>query len=263
MKIAPPNYTQSPNVFYDEIFKTLTEGELRIVLVLIRQTFGWHKQADRISLGQLAEKTGMLKGSVCRSLNSLIKKNVIEKKKFGESGKERCYYSLVVEEQEQELISEDDGIETEEEKRLISNNLDQSPKETPPVSQRDYPQSPKETHKTNPTKENEQQNRQTYYQDPSPSVPVCPSDKSVSLSLSEADEKANKKKQAFSWFLKIGCDVLSATQFSENFPSEDIEKASVYVKKQIEIKKAKGETIKNIVGYMRKTLEGRYWEQKK
>ncbi len=83
MKIQPPNYTQSPNVLFDEVFKTLKEGELRIVLVLIRQTFGWHKQWDQISIGILSDKSGMERKSVCRSLNSLIEKGIVEKKKFG------------------------------------------------------------------------------------------------------------------------------------------------------------------------------------
>ena len=81
LKIQPPNYTQSPNVFFDEIFKELKEGELRVILVIIRQTFGWHKPADKISFSQLSEKTGMERKSVCRSLNSLIEKGLITKKK--------------------------------------------------------------------------------------------------------------------------------------------------------------------------------------
>src|SRR5882757_5557820 len=109
MRIIPPNYTQAPNIFFDEVFKTLTEGELRIVLLLVRQTFGWHKQFDRISLSQIAEKTGMQRPSVCRSLNSLINKELIIKKKFGATGKEKCYYSLVMEEPKQEILSDDDG----------------------------------------------------------------------------------------------------------------------------------------------------------
>ncbi|CAB4133830.1 Bacteriophage lambda, GpO, N-terminal [uncultured Caudovirales phage] len=135
--IQPPNYTQTPNICFDEIFKTLKEGELRVILVIIRQTFGWHKAYDRISLSQLADKSGILKTSVCRSLNSLIQKGLVQKKIFGKFGQERCYYSLVMQEISEEKIDPNDGIETEEEMELISNNSYQSPKETP--------QSPKET----------------------------------------------------------------------------------------------------------------------
>ena len=161
MSLPAPNYTQAPNLFFDEIFKNLTEGELRVVLVLVRQTFGWHKQYDRISLSQMAEKTGMARTSICRSLNSLLAKGIVQKKKIGDPGKERCFYTLSVEAIQQEPLDPDDGIESEEEMALFSNNFDQSPKETPPVSLRDPPslpkrldQSPKETHKRNYSKEN-------------------------------------------------------------------------------------------------------------
>lgn len=161
MALPAPNYTQAPNVFFDEVFKTLTEGELRIVLVLVRQTFGWHKPADRISLSQLADKTGMPKTSVCRSLSTLLAKNLIQKHKFGNPGQERVYYALVVEQEKQELPPiPTDGIESEEEMALISNNLYQSLKETPPVSERDPPQSLKETHKINSSKETIQKKQQ-------------------------------------------------------------------------------------------------------
>ena len=150
MRISPPNYTQSPNVCFDEIFKTLKEGELRVILVIIRQTFGWHKAADRISLSQLSEKSGMERKSVCRSLNSLIEKKLIIKNKFGDSGKERCYFSLAVEESESKEKESDDEI-SEEEMALISNNSYQCPKDTP--------QCPKDTTPSvlkTPTKETNQ-----------------------------------------------------------------------------------------------------------
>jgi phage replication O-like protein O len=133
-KISAPNHTQTPNICFDEIFKTLKEGELRVILVLIRQTFGWHKTHDRISLKQLSEKTGMLVPSVCRSLASLIEKGLVVKNMFGKLGKERVYYSIVVERPEQEEVSDDDGIESEEEMELISNNSYLSPKDSTPLS---------------------------------------------------------------------------------------------------------------------------------
>jgi len=121
MRIQAPNYTQSPNVLFDEIFKTLREGELRIVLVLVRQTFGWHKQWDQISIGMLAEKTGMERRSIFRSLSSLMEKGLVERKKFGKNGKEKCYFSLVLQEPEKEECEYDDEI-SEEEMEMLSTN---------------------------------------------------------------------------------------------------------------------------------------------
>lgn len=118
-KISAPNYTQSPNVLFDEIFKALKEGELRIVLVLIRQTFGWHKEWDRISIGKIAEKSGLDKRSVTRSLKSLIEKGIVEQKRFGKNGKETLYFRLVMEEIEAENFDDDDI--TEEEMEFLAN----------------------------------------------------------------------------------------------------------------------------------------------
>ncbi len=191
MKIQAPNYTQSPNVFYDEIFKTLKEGELRVILVVIRQTFGWHKSFDRISLGQLADKTGMERKSVCRSLNSLMEKGLIQKRKFGDAGKEVCYYSLITEEVEKEDVPGDDGLESEEEELLTSNNSYQCPKDTRPVSLGHQTSVLKTPTKETLTKENIQKKQQQAASPPSAAVFSCL--KEISL-----DESAIKKLMEFS-----------------------------------------------------------------
>jgi phage replication O-like protein O len=105
-----PNYTQTPNDFFDEVAKTLKEGELRVMLVIMRQTFGWgNKQWDRISLSQFVEKTGMEEKSVCRSLQTLIAKKLVIKHKEGPIGREKVWYSLVVENPNEFEIPIDDS----------------------------------------------------------------------------------------------------------------------------------------------------------
>lgn len=125
---SKPNYTQTPNEFFDEVAKTLKEGELRVLLVIMRQTFGWHKQWDRISLSQLERKTGMCRDAVNNSLKSLIKLGLIEKKKEGPKGQEKCWYQLVVEGSDVDDVLPSDGDESIED----SNKSYQSSKETPP-----------------------------------------------------------------------------------------------------------------------------------
>lgn len=127
VKIPLPNFTQAPNTFFDDIAKTLKEGELRVLLVIMRQTFGWHKAWDRISLSQLERKTGMCRDAVNNALKSLIKLGLIDKKKTGINGIEKCWYSLVVEEHKNEDEMPGDGEEPIEN----SNNFDQSSKTTP------------------------------------------------------------------------------------------------------------------------------------
>ncbi len=158
MKIQAPNYTQSPNVLFDEIFKTLKEGELRIVLVLIRQTFGWHKEWDRISIGKIAEKSGLDKRSVTRSLKSLIEKGIVEQKRFGKNGKETLYFRLVMEEIEAENFDDDDI--TEEEMEFLA-NIKKIPtpdtKYIRPLTEMSPPPDTKTPTKETITKEKEQQ----------------------------------------------------------------------------------------------------------
>jgi len=47
-----PNYTQIPDVFFDEVMCHLTEAELRVALYIMRRTFGFKKRADAISFSQ-------------------------------------------------------------------------------------------------------------------------------------------------------------------------------------------------------------------
>lgn len=173
MRIQPPNYTQTPNVCFDEIFKTLKEGELRVILVLIRQTFGWNKSHDRISLSQIADKTGMERRSVCRSLDSLIEKGLIEKKKFGEKGREKCYFSICLDLSNEIPDNDDGGQITQEELDLISNNSYQCHKDTPPVSNGHPPSVLKTPTKETNTKETIQKKQQQPPLDAKPIKPVA------------------------------------------------------------------------------------------
>src|ERR1700732_1738686 len=119
---SKPNYTQTPNEFFDEIAITLKEGELRVLLVIMRQTFGWgNKQWDRISISQLMQKTGMKRDAVVRSTKSLVEKKLVTKHKDGIKGQEECWYSLVVEDPQEFSNPIED-----------SNNSYQSSKKTPP-----------------------------------------------------------------------------------------------------------------------------------
>ena len=54
-----PNYTQIPNRFMDELLATLNNCELRVLLSIMRKTFGWNKERDRISLSQIQKMTGL------------------------------------------------------------------------------------------------------------------------------------------------------------------------------------------------------------
>lgn len=96
MKIALPNYTQTPNDLFDYWLPHLNESELKVLLVIIRKTFGFHKHKDRISLSQLEKFTGLTRANVCKGIQSLIGKGVVLKEITGIFGKEEVFYSLIV-----------------------------------------------------------------------------------------------------------------------------------------------------------------------
>ncbi len=96
MKITPPNYTQTPNDLFDKWLPDLNESELKVLMVVIRKTFGWHKDIDRISISQLQKITGLSETSVLNGIKSLIQKELIYKYTIGEIGKQQSFYSLTV-----------------------------------------------------------------------------------------------------------------------------------------------------------------------
>ena len=96
--------TQVPNEILDTYLPVLKEAELKLLLVIIRQTFGWRKVKDRISHSQLIDKTGLAKRTVTEGLTSLCEKDLIEitdfernvlKKPLERKGKYFLFYSYI------------------------------------------------------------------------------------------------------------------------------------------------------------------------
>jgi phage replication O-like protein O len=88
-----PNYTQTPNELFDELLPELSESELKVLLYVIRRTFGFGKSNDAISINQLAEGittrdgrqldhgTGLSRTSVKKATASLVDKGVLTVRK--------------------------------------------------------------------------------------------------------------------------------------------------------------------------------------
>jgi phage replication O-like protein O len=113
MRICKPCYFQTPNDLVDHWLPLLSEAELRVLLVVIRKTFGWQKTRDRISLSQMTHLTGMTRSGITGGVDGLIEKGIIKKEVIGENGAQESYYELIVHEPD-------------------SNKSDQSSKKTPP-----------------------------------------------------------------------------------------------------------------------------------
>jgi hypothetical protein len=93
-KPAPqPNFTQSPNVLFDDWLTELKEAELRIALVVTRFTFGWHKAEEEFSVTRLAELTGMSRRAVISGIDGLMTKGILRRRPKGQS----YLYALVIE----------------------------------------------------------------------------------------------------------------------------------------------------------------------
>jgi len=80
------NTTPVPNVIFDIYLKELNSAELKVLLVVIRQTFGWadrrgmfgRKETDWISGKQLIQKTGSSKRAITSAIDVLVRKKIIE-----------------------------------------------------------------------------------------------------------------------------------------------------------------------------------------
>ncbi|GAJ19072.1 unnamed protein product, partial [marine sediment metagenome] len=107
-----PTYTQTPNEAFDILLDMLNGSELKVLLYIIRRTFGFKKESDNISLNQVVNGikkkdgsiqdygTGISKLSARKAVKRLIEKNVILKiRRKDESGKDKSpNYSLNEEE---------------------------------------------------------------------------------------------------------------------------------------------------------------------
>jgi DNA-binding MarR family transcriptional regulator len=103
-----PAFTQMPNAIVDELLPELNEGELKILLYIVRRTFGFHRDHDDISIKQLTDGittkdgrqldrgTGMSRSAVVRALKGLQDKGVIvsQRNVSQERGNEPNTYSL-------------------------------------------------------------------------------------------------------------------------------------------------------------------------
>ena len=103
-----PNFTPVPDELFDEIAPKLTEAELRVLLYIIRRTFGFKKDTDDISLSQLVEGitakdgrvldagTGVSRSTAVRAVKGLIIKQIITatRRSSPEKGNEPTTYAL-------------------------------------------------------------------------------------------------------------------------------------------------------------------------
>lgn len=75
------NFTQIPNGILEAIAasRPFPWGSAKCLFLIVRKTFGFHKECDTISLSQFSKATGLTRPHVSRALSWLIEKKIIEK----------------------------------------------------------------------------------------------------------------------------------------------------------------------------------------
>lgn len=107
------NFTRTPNILFDQLLKELSNSELKILLVIIRQTNGWidkktgrRKEKDRITYSQFILKAGLSRRIISGTIKSLSQKKLIEitdcsgntlNNASERKGQYRIYYSSLLE----------------------------------------------------------------------------------------------------------------------------------------------------------------------
>lgn len=103
-----PNYTQVPDAVFDVLMPILSGAEFKVLLYIIRRTFGFKKREDEIALQQIISGiktrdgrqldggTGLSRDSVTKAIKSLEEKGVITRNRrySEERGDQPSTYSL-------------------------------------------------------------------------------------------------------------------------------------------------------------------------
>ena len=141
---SSPNYTPVPDELFDEQLPDLSGSELKVLLYIIRRTFGFKKDSDNISLNQLLNGittkegtvldrgTGLTKKTLLEAIKSLVEKNLIltERRRSKEKGDEPTTYRL-------NILSETSG--NNHTPSGVKNTPGGGGENTPPPSDKNYP----------------------------------------------------------------------------------------------------------------------------
>lgn len=105
---SSPTYTITPDKVFDELLPRLSGAELKILLYIVRRTFGFKKNADDISLSQICKGittrngrvldngTGLSQSTAQVAIKALVEMDIIvaQKNVSAERGNEPTTYSL-------------------------------------------------------------------------------------------------------------------------------------------------------------------------
>jgi hypothetical protein len=107
---SSPRYTQVPDELFDDLLPDLTGAELKVLMYVIRRTFGFKRDSDHISLSQMVQGitrkdgsvldrgTGLTKESVIKAARTLVDKGILVRTRVTsvDKGFESTEYSLKI-----------------------------------------------------------------------------------------------------------------------------------------------------------------------
>lgn len=136
--VPEPNYTQIPNVFFAAM-PDMKEAELRILLAVARQTFGYHRNSDYLSITQLCKMTGLSRQGVVNGIAAAVERKWLSEIGKGKRGMRRWRLVLV-----NEVVQSDEA--TVQPSSIVPvNEVVQTPPSTIQPSRNTKERIPKET----------------------------------------------------------------------------------------------------------------------
>ena len=105
-------YTQTHNIIYDYMMRRLSGSAFKVLSVIVRFTFGWHKQHDTVSYSQIQEYTGISsRGTVSKAISDLLDLGYIVRLAVDKTNMGTVIYSYSVN-TDLEIEQEDAGTKT-------------------------------------------------------------------------------------------------------------------------------------------------------
>jgi len=134
-------YTKVANEILGALVRiNLSPYESRVLWFIIRQTYGWKKKADLISLSQIVQGTGIAKGNASRSLKYLILRQIVirlDNKQLGfnkdyDSWLQKLSAEITIEPEQESPVSEVIGTDNNSAEEKLSAEIPKLSAEIPP-----------------------------------------------------------------------------------------------------------------------------------
>lgn len=103
-----PNYTQTPNDFFP-LIQAMSDAELRVTLIMIRNTFGFHREKFKMGINKLAAATGLSRNGAKDGAEAAEKRGTF--KRSNPEDQTEAEWELNVEEEEMPWSTSDHPLQ--------------------------------------------------------------------------------------------------------------------------------------------------------